>query len=405
MQTKLPEAIVATPKGRRAEEILRSCVHCGFCNATCPTYELLGDELDGPRGRIYLIKEMLEAQKVERVTVTHLDRCLTCRACETTCPSGVEYSQLLEIGRDYVTSNYRRDLLDRIKRLWLVHTVPHRQRFRLWARLGRAVRWFLPGRLREMLPVVPRTAVRQATPLVKRAVATSSVLLLNGCVQQVTTPQVNAALRELLAARSIAVVELEEEGCCGALELHLGQEPGALAAMRRLLDNLSPWLDEVDAVISTASGCGVTLKDYPRLLKDDATHGKLARKLDDKLLDVGEYLLSLNLSWRKRDEFLAVALHQPCTLQHGQKLGDEARQLLQNAGYDLMAVRDEHSCCGSAGTYSLLQGNLSTQLRDRKIRSLESGQPDAIATSNVGCHTHLAVAASVPVVHWIELLR
>ena len=235
--------------------------------------------------------------------------------------------------------------------------------------------------------------------------AASSVLLLNGCVQQVTTPQVNVALRELLAARRIAVVELAEEGCCGALELHLGKEPGALATMRNLLDTLAPQLDEVDAVISTASGCGITLKDYPRLLKDDATHGKLARRLGDKLLDVGEYLLSLDLSWRKQDEVLAVALHQPCTLQHGQKLGDEARQLLQNAGYDLVAVRDEHSCCGSAGTYSLLQAKLSSQLRDRKISCLESGQPDVIATSNVGCHTHLAVAASVPVVHWIELLR
>ena len=405
MQTKLPEAIVATTKGRRAEEILRSCVHCGFCNATCPTYELLGDELDGPRGRIYLIKEMLEAQKVESVTVTHLDRCLTCRACETTCPSGVEYSQLLEIARDYVTSNYRRDLLDRIKRLWLIHTVPYKRRFRRWAQLGRAVRWFLPGRLRDILPVIPTGAALQATPRVSPSVAASSVLLLNGCVQQVTTPQVNAALRELLAARSIAVVELAEEGCCGALELHLGKEPGALATMRNLLDDLAPWLDEVDAVISTASGCGITLKDYPRLLKDDATHGKLAQQLGDKLLDVGEYLLSLDLSWRKQDEVLAVALHQPCTLQHGQKLGDEARQLLQNAGYDLVAVRDEHSCCGSAGTYSLLQGKLSSQLRDRKISCLESGQPDVIATSNVGCHTHLAVAASVPVVHWIELLR
>lgn len=405
MQTKLPEAIVATAKGRRAEEILRSCVHCGFCNATCPTYELLGDELDGPRGRIYLIKDMLETQKVEPVAVTHLDRCLTCRACETTCPSGVEYSQLLEIARDYVSRNYRRGLLDRIKRRWLIRTVPHKQRFRRWARLGRAVRWLLPRRLREMLPPAVPATVLQATPRVSAAVATGSVLLLNGCVQQITTPQVNAALRELLAARSIAVVELAEEGCCGALELHLGEEPGGLAAMRKMLDDIAPWLDEVDAVISTASGCGVTLKDYPRLLADDATYGELARRLHDKLLDVGEYLLSLDLSWRKRDEVLAVALHQPCTLQHGQKLGDEARRLLQNAGYDLVAVRDEHSCCGSAGTYSLLQGELSRELRDQKISCLEAGRPDVIATSNVGCHTHLAVSASVPVVHWIELLR
>ena len=405
MQTKLPEAIVATAKGRRAEEILRSCVHCGFCNATCPTYELLGDELDGPRGRIYLIKDMLETQKVEPVAVTHLDRCLTCRACETTCPSGVEYSQLLEIARDYVSRNYRRGLLDRIKRRWLIRTVPHKQRFRRWVRLGRAVRWLLPRRLREMLPPAVPATVLQATPRVSAAVATGSVLLLNGCVQQITTPQVNAALRELLAARSIAVVELAEEGCCGALELHLGEEPGGLAAMRKMLDDIAPWLDEVDAVISTASGCGVTLKDYPRLFADDATYGELARRLHGKLLDVGEYLLSLDLSWRKRDEVLAVALHQPCTLQHGQKLGDEARRLLQNAGYDLVAVRDEYSCCGSAGTYSLLQGELSRELRDQKISCLEAGRPDVIATSNVGCHTHLAVSASVPVVHWIELLR
>lgn len=403
MQTKQPEPFASSAQGKRSQEILRACVHCGFCNATCPTYQLLGDELDGPRGRIYLIKEMLEAQEVDRVTVTHLDRCLTCRSCETTCPSGVVYSELLEIGRNYIAANYRRSLLDRLKRNWLIRTVPHVERFRRWAQLGRAFSWFLPRRLRQMLPPPPRQQKLEQPVCAEPSVGT--VLLLQGCVQRLATPEVTATLSSLLASRNIAVVEAAHEGCCGALELHLGEESPALATMRATLDTLAPLLDDVDAVISTASGCGVTLKDYPRLLAADDSHADIAVKLCDKLLDVGEYLLSLDLPWRKREDMRSVALHVPCTLQHGQKLGREAEQLLLGAGYKLLAVRDGELCCGSAGTYSVLEPALAEELRDRKIQCLEEHHPDVIATSNVGCHSHLATAANVPVVHWLELLR
>ena len=418
MQTKLPEPFASSAKGHRAQEIIRSCVHCGFCNATCPTYQILGDELDGPRGRIYLIKEMLQAQQVDRVTVTHLDRCLTCRSCETTCPSGVAYAELLEIGRNYVTENYQRRLLDRLKRKWLLRTVPNVDRFRRWARLGSAFSALLPRRFRQMLP--PRTHLRRPPTQVRKpptqeqatteesAAADASVgtvALLQGCVQQLATPQVTAALRSLLETRNIAVIEAAGEGCCGALELHLGEESPALETMRATLDALAPVLDEVDAVISTASGCGVTLKDYPRLLAGDDTHADLAVKLREKLYDVGEYLLSLDLTWDKRDDIASVALHVPCTLQHGQKIGNAAQQLLRGAGYEVLETRDGHLCCGSAGTYSILEPALAQDLRDRKLACLEEPQPDVIATSNVGCHSHLATGAQVPVVHWLELLR
>ncbi|MEZ5549414.1 MAG: glycolate oxidase subunit GlcF [Pseudomonadales bacterium] len=401
MQTSLPDPYRLTPRGRRAESILRSCVHCGFCNATCPTYQVLGDELDGPRGRIYLIKDMLETQQTDEVVVTHLDRCLTCRACETTCPSGVAYGELLEIGRDFVETHHRRGTLDRLTRNWLRRVVPHPEVFNRWMRLGRFFRFLLPRRLASQ---ISRPAGRAAATPVAASCGKGRVLLLDGCVQRLSTPDTNQALKRLLADAGVEVVSLADEQCCGGLSLHLGAQPEALDYMRGNLDAIGPVLGEVDAVISTASGCGVTLKDYERLLENEERHAGVARAFSRKVMDVGEYLLRLGVGWGKRDDLHRIALHLPCTLQHGMGLSDPPRQLLEAAGYELVPVQDAHLCCGSAGTYSMLQPELAGTLRARKLECLQAQGPEIIATANVGCQMHLATEAGVSVVHWMELL-
>lgn len=400
MQTSLPEAYRATPEGRRAEAILRSCVHCGFCNATCPTYQLLGDELDGPRGRIYLIKDMLEQERVDPVAVRHLDRCLTCRACETTCPSGVAYGELAEIGRNYQEARRPRGLLARLQRRWLLSVVPNPRAFARWAALGRLAKPFLPGRLRRQLPA----RAKRPGPAVEVADPVKTVLLLDGCVQRVSTPAVNEALIRLLALLRIRVIRVPAEGCCGALALHLGAAEQAHATMTAALQVLSPHLDEVDAVISTASGCGVTLKDYGRLLADRRELAGNAAAFADKVMDVGEFLSSLDVTWSKACAAERVAVHVPCTLQHGQRCGDLPAKLLERAGYSLLPVRDAHLCCGSAGTYAMLQPDLSDTLGANKVAALTAAQPELIATANVGCQVHLGALAPIPVRHWIELL-
>jgi glycolate oxidase iron-sulfur subunit len=362
---------------------------------------VVGDELDGPRGRIYLIKEMLESQSVDAVAGHHLDRCLTCRACETTCPSGVAYGELLEIGRDFQTRSTRRPLLERLTRRWLLKVIPYPGRLRFWSRLGRAFAWLLPTRLREQLP-------RKATPAGPPpaiASAQSTVLLLQGCVQRVATPGVNDALAALLTRNGIAVVYADNESCCGGLPLHLGEEAAAREFVRANLRSLRPLIHQVDAVVSTASGCGVTLADYERLLEADDELAGSAHHLVRKLMDVSELLTSLDLDVQKIDEFERVAVHLPCTLQHGRKLGSGVEQLLKKAGYELTPVGDGHLCCGSAGTYSILQSTLADELRSRKLEQLQKHQPEVIASANVGCQMHLGARADVPVVHWLELLR
>jgi len=402
VQTSLPEAFLQTKTGSRAESILRSCVHCGFCNATCPTYQLLGDELDGPRGRIYLIKEMLEQETVSPVAVTHLDRCLTCRACETTCPSGVAYGELLEIGRNYSEVRYSRRWFDRFVRGWLARVVPDPQTFKRWSVLGSVVKPFLSRRLQRQLPDRSGRHKRSATVLRTRPVG--KILLLDGCVQRVSTPSVNDTLEELLTGRGIEVIRLADEGCCGSLALHLGREEEATLAMSANLDAIVPILDEIDTIVSTASGCGVTLKDYARLLSEDSDRAALATAFAAKVQDVGEYLCSLGGEWNRRQVFERVALHLPCTLQHGQRRAEFPAMLLEQAGYELVKVQEPHLCCGSAGTYAILQPELAEQLGERKVAALSVDEPQVIATANVGCQVHLSGAASVPVVHWIELL-
>ncbi|MBX3707530.1 MAG: glycolate oxidase subunit GlcF [Pseudomonadales bacterium] len=413
MRTELPVTLLETPDGRRADAILRSCVHCGFCNATCPTYLLQGDELDGPRGRIYLIKDLLETGTADTVTQTHLDRCLTCRSCESTCPSGVAYGELLEIGRATMARVVPRPPLERAIRRGLRAVVPRPGRFRALLVLGRAFRWLLPARLRGQVPVwralrLPR-AGKDADPSAQagnaRTAGHGRILLLEGCVQRVATPDVNAALRRLLTGRGIEVLSAREEACCGSLDLHLGHDEEARAVMIRNLEALAPLLDRVDAVVSTASGCGVTVKDYGRLLAHVPAYAGRARQVSALARDVAEYLADLGVEWSREFACERVAWHAPCTLQHGQRVTGRVEALLQAAGYTLVPVRDPHLCCGSAGTYSILEPALSKRLREARLAALGAHSPEVIATANVGCQLHLAAAAGVPVVHWLQLLR
>ena len=378
-------------------------MHCGFCNATCPTYQLLGDELDGPRGRIYLIKELLETGSGQTITARHLDRCLTCRSCETTCPSGVAYGELLEIGRECLEPELQRGLPATLTRHALLGVVPNPARFRLALQLGRLFGWLLPERLRGHIPARDTRQPEPAIP-VEAGRCKGRVLLLEGCVQQVSTPRVNTALRRLLATRGIEAVRLDGESCCGSLALHLGHRRRAEASMQQNLSAISTVLPSVDAVISTASGCGVTLKDYPRLLADDTRHVQTLERLTGKLVDASEYLSRLDTHWIKKQDFTRVAWHAPCTLQHGQRVTGVVERILTRAGYELVPVNDPHLCCGSAGTYSLLQADISEQLRRQKLKELTQHAPDVIATANVGCQLHLEGATSTPVLHWLELI-
>jgi glycolate dehydrogenase iron-sulfur subunit len=396
MQTQLPTTVLASATGRRADEILRSCVHCGFCNATCPTYLLTGDERDGPRGRIYLIKDLLETERSGRVARTHLDRCLTCRACETTCPSGVAYGELAEIARDRLEAAAPRNLVARMIRAWLVAVLPHPRRFRVWARLGSWFRALLPRTLSEAVP----------TPQPHRDWVESSaarrVVLLEGCVQSVATPAVNEALARVLAQLGVATVRAANEGCCGSFALHLGAAEHARRHVEANARALFASAQGAEAILSTASGCGVTVKDYGRLA-GDGDAAEQGRWVAAKALDASEYLLRFDALPKSRSP-RRVAVHSPCTLQHGQRQRGNLEQLLERAGHTLVSARDGHLCCGSAGTYSVLQPKLANALRENKIDALTEGRPDVIATANVGCALHLGAASPVPVKHWIELL-
>lgn len=401
MQTALADFIRDTPDGREADRILRACVHCGFCTATCPTYQLLGDELDGPRGRIYQIKQVLEGDPANATVREHLDRCLICRACETTCPSGVNYHRLLDIGREVVERQVPRSLGQRLLRRALIEALAYRGRFNALLRVGQAVRPLMPKGMRRNIP--PRKKAQRGVPA---ATGTRRVVLLEGCVQPGLAPEINAALERILQHLGISVQRCPEAGCCGALPHHLSDTERARAMARRNIDAWYPAVENgAEALIATASGCGAHLQDYPRLLAGDPGYAEkavqLAARLRDPLQILGEEPLE---SLPLRPRAARIAVHTPCTLQHALPLNGKTEQLLQRLGYQLAAVADGHLCCGSAGTYSILQSSLSEQLRGRKLRALTGDHPDLIVTANIGCLMHLDEPEGVPVRHWLNLL-
>ena len=389
MQTELADFIRDTPEGREADAILRKCVHCGFCTATCPTYQVLGDDLDSPRGRIYLMKRMLEGAPVSGKTRLHLDRCLTCRACETTCPSGVRYGRLVDIGRAVVEARTRRSPWDRLRRGALAFALPRSGLFKAGLRLAQAV------------ALQPRTRPAGAWPAARHA---RRMLVLRGCVQPALAPSINAAAARVLDRVGVSLLEVPGAGCCGGLRFHLNEQEAGRDDMRALIDAWWPLVAgrEIEAIVMTASGCGVTVKDYAHLLALDASTRGRAERVSELTRDLCELIRPEDLpagTGRGR-----VAFHSPCTLQHGQQLRGNVEALLARVGYELVPVRDAHLCCGSAGTYSLLQPQIARELRSRKVAALEEGAPQAIASANIGCLVHLQGGAATPVRHWIELV-
>jgi glycolate oxidase iron-sulfur subunit len=401
MQTTLSEQARRLPRGEEAESILRSCVHCGFCNATCPTYQLLGDELDGPRGRIYLIKQVLEGNEVTEKTQLHLDRCLSCRNCETTCPSGVKYHNLLDIGRAVVDAAVPRPMGQRLLREGLRAVVPNVGVFKSLTQMGAAFRPLLPGSLKTKLPAHIRPATARPTQQHAR-----QVLMLEGCVLPALSPNTNGAAARVLDRLGISVKPITQAGCCGAVDYHLNAQDAGLDRARRNIDAWWPAIESgAEAIVQTASGCGAFVKEYGDLLRDDPRYASKAAKVSELTRDLVEILRAEPLEKLGACTSQKLAFHCPCTLQHAQKLGGAVEAVLTRLGFNLTAVPDSHLCCGSAGTYSITQPVLSRQLRDNKMSALESGNPEVIATANIGCQTHLAGAGRTPVKHWIELIE
>lgn len=402
MQTALADFIRDTPEGNEADRILRACVHCGFCTATCPTYQLLGDELDGPRGRIYQIKQVLEGTPASRRTQQHLDRCLTCRSCETTCPSGVQYSRLLEIGREVVDRQVGRRGLAAAMRKLLIEFVPYRKRFSAALGAGRWARPLLPPSLKRMVP----TGTESAPPL-PAAVHPRRMIALKGCAQSVLAPRIDYALAKVLDRLGISLI-CPDTQCCGALPQHLSELDRAREFARR---NIDLWWPEIEAgaeaIISTATGCGATLREYGHLLADDPDYAEKAARVVELCRDPVEVLGKEDLTALENSNAgeKRVAFHTPCTLQHALKLNGDVDRLLTRLGFSLVPVTDSHLCCGSAGSYSMLQPGISGKLRQNKLRALTGGQPDIIATANIGCLEHLGGDSPVPVIHWLELIE
>ena len=403
MQTGLADFIRNTPEGDAAEAVLRKCVHCGFCNATCPTYQLLGDELDGPRGRIYLMKQMFEGTVPAATVLPHLDRCLTCRNCETTCPSGVRYSELVDVGRAVAERRTQRPLAQRAARWVLREGLSRPGIFGSALAIGRLVRPLLPASLAAK--VAPeRTA--GAWPPVRHA---RRMLVLAGCVQPALMPDVNAAAARVLDLVGISLVEAPRAGCCGALRFHLNDQDGGRRDMRALIDAWWPGIEsgEIDAIVMTASGCGSTVREYGHLLADDPQCAERAARVSAMTRDLSEILAAERVQIEglfaaRPSAGKPLAYHPPCSLQHGQQVRGLAENLLTAAGYALTPVTDSHLCCGSAGSYSLLQPQIARTLRDSKLHALQSGAAAGIASANVGCIAHLQTGTATPVRHWIE---
>ena len=394
----LADFVKKLPEYDELESILRSCVHCGFCNATCPTYQLLGNELDGPRGRIYLLKQALEGQPVSRLTQQHLDRCLTCRSCETTCPSGVRYGRLLDIGRAIVDQRAGRRLREQMMRSLIKAIFPYRHRFSGLLQVARLMKPVLPKALKQKIPVKQRAVAWPNAGHIRK------MLVLPGCVQQTLAPSIDTAAASVLNELGIALLKVQDSACCGALNYHLSDHDKALQFARKNIDACWPYIEQgAEAIVITASGCGVMFKDYGELLKHDEDYAEKAARFSVLAKDISEVVAAEDLTAFKAGN-RKVAFQSPCTLQHGQKLTGVVEAILKKTGYQLADVADGHLCCGSAGVYSLLQPVLSRQLLVNKLQALEVNQPDIIATANIGCLSHLQSSSSKKVVHWIELL-
>ncbi len=420
MQTTFSLAQLADPHVAESESILRKCVHCGFCTATCPTYVTLGNELDSPRGRIYLIKDMLEnGRPADSEIVKHVDRCLSCLACMTTCPSGVHYMHLVDHARAHIENTYRRPFFDRLLRSTLAAVLPYPGRFRAALTLAKVGRPFA-GLFRAIRPLKPVAAMLELAPTsVPKASPVSQparhapqgerrgrVALLTGCVQSVLDPAINEATVRLLTRLGVEVVVPQGEACCGSIVHHMGREEAGLAQARNMVD---VWTREIetggiDAIIVTASGCGTTIKDYGFMLRLDPAYAEKAARVSGLTRDITEYLASLDLPAPARQPGLVVAYHSACSMQHGQKLTRQPKELLKKAGFDVREPREGHLCCGSAGTYNMLHAEISQQLRDRKVTNIEATGAALVATGNIGCITQIGGASALPVVHTVELL-
>ena len=399
MQTNIVERYANTDYGREAEAILRKCVHCGFCTATCPTYQLLGDELDGPRGRIYQIKEILEGATPTASTQTHLDRCLTCRSCETTCPSGVDYGRLADIGRKIVEDEVGRSWIQTLIRKALIVVIPNRQLFGFLMRMGQLFRPLMPGAIRRKIPQ------RVASSVWPTSTHARTMVVLEACAQPSATPNVNAAAARVLDRLGIQLIAAKEAGCCGAVAHHLSDHDRSYDAVKWNIDAWWPLIEQgAEAIVITASGCGVMVKEYGHLLADDPLYAEKAQRVSELAMDISEVLVKEDLGGLKVRGAKTLAFHSPCTLQHGQKLNGLTERVLRELGFDLKPVADSHLCCGSAGTYSILQPDLSKRLLKNKVKALEATGAPTIATANVGCQLHLATGANTPVKHWIELV-
>ena len=406
MHTELHPDLVNNPKAQDAKSVIEACVHCGFCTATCPTYQHFNDERDGPRGRIYLIKQLLETNEVSEKTQTHLDRCLTCRSCETTCPSGVQYGRLVDIGKGMVEERVSRGRLDSVSRWLLRKLLPYPQRFGFFLRIGQFFRPIMIGPLNVIGKKVPAKQKHSPWPANSHP---RRMLALAGCAQSVTTPNTNAATARVLDKLGITLTEEPNAGCCGAVDYHLGVHDDGLNAMRKNIDAWWPAVEAgVEALVMTASGCGVMVEEYGELFEHDSEYAEKAKRISALTRDISQILEQEDLSKLQLDQdklaATKTAVHCPCTLQHGMKLPTNVDKLLENLGIPLAKTKDRHMCCGSAGTYSVLQANTAGELLDKKLSALTIDEPEQIVTSNVGCQLHLNTKSDIPVKHWIELL-
>ncbi len=399
MQTKLTGTYNNIPEAQELKSILQACVHCGFCNAVCPTYQIQGDELDGPRGRIYLLKKMLEGENVSRQTQQHLDRCLSCLACETICPSGVKYGRLKDISQPILEQKVSRPVLQKLVRYLINQMLPYQNRFLWLMTLARLVKPVLPASLQQKIPD------KQAIGNWPDPVHNRKMIILTGCVQPTLAPEIDLATAKVLDKCSISLLKIDSASCCGALSYHLSDHQRALDFARINIDACWPHIEQgIEAIVSTASGCGVMFKDYGRILRNDPNYAEKAAKFSELVRDISEIIVDENLSIFSKSNRPEIAFQASCTLQHGLKITGTVETILERVGYRLVNVADQHLCCGSAGVYSILQPQLSSQLLENKLEALQRHSPEIIATANIGCLMHLQAKSQISVVHWVLLL-